>query len=49
MKHETGRLFSYDFVCTDKNNVCLACKNMNGLLGKYLDKKTIEGRYLENF
>ena len=45
MKHETGRLFSYDFVCTDKNNVCLACQNMNGILGKYLDKKTIEALY----
>ena len=45
MKHETGRLFSYDFVCTDKNNVCLACKNMNDLLDKYLDKKTIEAPY----
>jgi uncharacterized C2H2 Zn-finger protein len=45
MKHETGRLFSYDFVCTDKNNVCLACKNMNDLLDKYLDKKTIEALY----
>ena len=42
MKHETGRLFSYDFVCTDKNNVCLACQNMNKLLNKYLDKKTID-------
>jgi hypothetical protein len=45
MKHETGRLFSYDFVCTDKNNVCLACKNMNIILNKYLDKKTIDALY----
>ena len=45
MKHETGRLFSYDFICSDKNNVCLACKIMNGLLSKYLDKKTIDALY----
>ena len=42
MKHETGRLFSYEYICTDKNNVCLACQNMNKLLNKYLDKKTID-------
>lgn len=41
-KHETGRIFSYDFICSDKNNVCLACENMNKLLDKYLDQKTID-------
>ena len=41
-KHETGRLFSYDFICSNKNNVCLACQNMNNLLNKYLDNKIIE-------
>ena len=45
MKHDTGRLFSYDFVCSDKNNVCLACQNMNTLLNKYLDKKIIDALY----
>jgi len=45
MKHETGRLFSYDYTCTDKNNVCLACQNMNKVMGKYLDKKFIDALY----
>ena len=42
MKHESGRLYSYDYICTDKNNICLACQNMNKLLDKYLDNKIIE-------
>ena len=45
MKHDTGRLFSYDFVCSDKNDVCQACQIMNTLLNKYLDKKIIDALY----
>ena len=45
MKHESGRLYSYNYICKDKNNVCLACINMNKLMEKYLDKKTIDSLY----
>ena len=45
MKHESGRLYSYNYICKDKNNVCLACVNMNKLMEKYLDKKTIDALY----
>ena len=45
MKHESGRLYSYNYICKDKNNVCLACLNMNKLMEKYLDKKTIDSLY----
>ena len=41
-KHESGRLYSYNYICNDKNNICLACQNMNKMLKKYLDSKTIE-------
>lgn len=42
MKHETGRIYSYDYICSDKNNVCLSCQNMNPLISKYLDSKIVE-------
>lgn len=45
MKHESGRLYSYNYVCKDKNNVCLACQRMNELLDDYLDSKTIDALY----
>ena len=45
MKHDSGRLFSYDYICKDKNNICSACKNMNKLMKKYLDDKTINALY----
>jgi hypothetical protein len=45
MKHESGRLYSYNFICKDKNNVCLACLSMNKLIDKYLNSKTIEALY----
>ena len=45
MTHESGRLYSYNYICKDKNNACLACQNMNKLLKKYLDSKTIEALF----
>ena len=34
-----------NFICKDKNNVCLACLSMNKLIDKYLNSKTIEALY----
>ena len=45
MTHESGRLYSYNYICKDKNNACLACQNMNKLLKKYLDSKTIDALF----
>ena len=45
MIHESGRPYSYNYICKDKNNVYSACQNMNKLIKKYLDNKTIDALY----
>ena len=45
MIHESGRPYSYNYICKDKNNLCSACQNMNKLIKKYLDNKTIDALY----
>ena len=45
MIHESGRPYSYNYICKDKNNVCSACQNMNKLIKKYLDSKSIDALY----
>ena len=45
MIHESGRPYSYNYICKDKNNVCSACQNMNKLIKKYLNIKTINALY----